>query len=107
MAADIVFDQSHGDTISLQGDSISLEAARVRLTGRITLPVLPAAQPRDGGEHGDLVVTVEETRNELLNISTATTRLWLCVPPEGTGRAEPGQTWWREIQLGPATAVTE
>jgi hypothetical protein len=98
MAADIVFDQS-------QGDSISLQADRVRLTGRINLPHIEGVQPPAGGQYGDLVVTVEETDNQLLNITTTTTRLWLCVRPDGMSIQEPGQTWWCEVQLGPVTAI--
>jgi len=91
MATDIVFEQ---------GDSIKLEAARVRVTGRVNLPRVQGAEPPGGGEYGDLVITVEETHNPVLNIDTTTTRLWLCVQPEGIGAAQPGQTYWREVQLG-------
>lgn len=98
MAADIVFDQS-------RGDSISLQATRVHVTGRINLPQIEGAQPPAEGEYGDLVITVEETNNQLLNITTTTTRLWLCVPPDGMSRGVPGQTSWREVQLGPATVI--
>jgi hypothetical protein len=44
MAADIVFEQ---------GDSIKLEAARVRVTGRVNLPRVHVAEPLGGGEYGD------------------------------------------------------
>ena len=98
MAADIVFDQSQDDTISLQ-------AKRVHVTGRINLRQVQGAEPPADGEYGDLVITVEETNNELLNITTTTTRLWICVRPEGTGIQLPGLTWWREVQLGSATSV--
>lgn len=74
MAADIVFEQ---------GDSIKLEAARVRVTGRVNLPRVQVAEPLGGGDYGDLVITVEETHNNpVLNIDTTTTRQGLCVQPD-------------------------
>jgi hypothetical protein len=91
MAADIVFEQD---------DLIKLEAARVCVTGRVNLPRVQGAEPLGGGEYGDLVITVEKTHNPVLNIDMTTTRLWLCVEPEGMEAARPGQTFWREVQLG-------
>ena len=110
MAADIVFEQ---------GDSIKLEAARVGVTGRVNLPRVQGAEPVGGGEYGDLVITVEETHNPVLNIDTTTTpRLWLCVhrgaslrpnPDRPTGArcssapkwspASPMDTWYYDFQL--------
>ena len=96
--ADIVFNQTGGDAISLQAD-------RVRVTGRINLPSVAGAEPPRGGEVGDLVITVEEFHNQVLNTDMAVTRLWLRVKPEGTTLAEPGQTFWREVQLGSIVVV--
>jgi hypothetical protein len=92
MATDIVFDQ---------GDAISLQAARVRVTGRVNLPRVDGGSPPADGEIGDLVMTVEEGHNPNLNLTFSTTRLWLCVPAAG-GTAVGGRTWWREIQMGSA-----
>ena len=96
MAADIVFDQS-------QGDSITLDADRVRVTGRINLQHVQGAEPPADGQFGDLVVTVEESSSLVGDFTT--TRLWLCVRPDGLTRSEPGQTFWREVQLGSAIVV--
>jgi hypothetical protein len=95
MPSDIVFDQ-------VNGDSISLEAARVIVSGRINLPRVEGATPPADGEWGDLVMTVEESGNPAINLFGTTTRLWLCVPPE-VG-ASPLIKWWREIQLGATVA---
>lgn len=91
MPSDIVFDQ-------VGGGSISLEAPRVIVSGRMNLQRVQGSTPPADGELGDLVITVEAGGN-LPRVGGATTRLWLCVPPEAGDR--PGVTWWREIQLGP------
>ena len=96
MPSDIVFDQQAG------GDSISLEAARVLISGRINLPRVNGATPPADGKWGDLVMTVEEGGNPAIGLVFTTTRLWLCVPPEG--KENPKLIWWREIQLGPTVA---
>lgn len=96
MASDIVFDQAGGDSISLQ-------AARVLVTGRINLPQVPGAAPPADGEIGDLVMAIEDNWNPHLHIGSTTVRLWLCVPRSGepVGAALGGSTW-REVQLGDA-----
>ena len=96
MASDIMFDQA-------DGDSITLQAARVLVTGRVNLPRVPGGTPPAGGVVGDLVMTVEEGDNPNLNLHFTTTRLWLCVPSEGAVERA-GLTWWREVQLGPTVA---
>jgi hypothetical protein len=92
MPSDIVFDQ-------VSGGSISLEAARVIVGGRMNLQRVEGATPPADGELGDLVITVEGGGGVLPG---ATTRLWLCVPPEAGDN--PRLTWWREIQLGSTVA---
>lgn len=92
MPSDIVFDQ-------VGGGSISLEAPRVVVSGRMNLQRVEGATPPADGELGDLVIT-REAGGRI--VGGATTRLWLCVPPEPNDR--PGVTWWREIQLGPTVA---
>ena len=96
MPSDIVFDQ-------VGGDSISLEAARVIVSGRINLPRVNGATPPADGDFGDLVMTVEEAGNPAIGgLHSTTTRLWLCGPPQAGDN--PRLTWWREIQLGPTVA---
>ena len=95
MPSDIVFDQ-------VGGDSISLEAARVVVSGRINLPSVNGATPPADGQPGDLVMTVESGGNPALGLRFTTTRLWLCVLPQGGDN--PALTWWREIQLGPTVS---
>jgi hypothetical protein len=93
MGSDIVFDRD--------GDSaITLVAERVHLTGRLNLPRIDAAKPPKDGEVGDVVVTVEEVRNDLLNTFSTATRLWLCVPASSPSVQGVGIAVWREIQLG-------
>jgi hypothetical protein len=89
MPSDIVFDQ-------VAGGSISLEAPRVIVSGTINLHRVEGATPPADGELGDIVITVEAGG---ILPGGATTRLWLCVPPEAGERT--GVSWWREIQLGP------
>ncbi len=94
MASDIVFDQAGGDSISLQ-------AARVLVTGRISLPQVQGATPPADGEVGDLVMTIEDNFNPNLHIGSRTAHLWLCVPPVGDLAQEAvGGSAWREVQLG-------
>jgi hypothetical protein len=95
MPSDIVFDQ-------VDGDSISLDAARVVVTGRINLPSVTGATPPSDGRPGDLVLTVETGGNPAIGLLLTTTRLWLCVLPQGGDN--PALTWWREVQLGPTVA---
>jgi hypothetical protein len=90
MASDIVFDQAGGDSISIQ-------AARVLVTGRINMPQVQGAKPPADGEIGDLVMTIEDTGNPVLHTRSTTARLWLCVPHEVAAGAEAS---WREVQLG-------
>jgi hypothetical protein len=94
MASDIVFDQAGGDSISFQ-------AARVLVTGRINLAQVQGAKPPADGEIGDLVMTIEDDWNPVLRIGSTTARLWLCVPHEGEAAvvAAAGATWC-EVQLG-------
>ena len=95
MSSDIVFDQ-------VGGDSITLQAAHVVVTGRLRLQRTDGGRPSGDGEIGDLVMTIEEGENPVLHVTFSTTRLWLCVPPEG--EVVGGRTWWREVQLGPAVS---
>jgi hypothetical protein len=91
MASDIVFNQD---------DSISLQADRVLVTGRVNLHQVQGAKPPADGEIGDLVLTIEDTWNPALKIGSRTARLWICVPPEQVV-ADAGPVW-REVQLGAA-----
>lgn len=88
MDSDIVFDQ-------VAGGSISLEAPRVIVGGRINLQRVGGPTPPAEGAVGDLVITLEAGGL----IGGVTTQLWLCVPPAAGDN--PDMTWWREVQLGP------